>query len=429
MTFNALLLKNTNKMKTVKTILACILMIGYLQTGNGQCGTYTTIAAGDYFSASTWQNGLLPPNPVPPGTVVHVGHDLTITGVLENNGTIDATGHTLTINSGGHYGGSGTLMGNIVNNGQVSTKTFAPTDIPPALPGVTTSDVTVITFTTAECGGEVCYLGGLSQDIGIVSRGICWNTTGSPNIYDDNKVQVGLGAGSFTVNLSGLTKGTKYYVRAYATSYIGVAYGEEKSFIAFKCGDQLDYAGQSYATKEVGGQCWMAENINVGNIVAQGITLDDGIIERFCYGDNQSNCNTYGGLYSWNEAMEYTNVQGAQGICPANWHIPSKSEWDNLVSFLGSSDGSKMAGNASLWINGTLDSDPAFGSSGLNGLPSGVRNYLTYMNINGATGFWTSSKIYGYIYYRTLHFQFNTSLSEATTDGTYSLRSVRCVKD
>ncbi len=212
-------------MKTVKTILACILMIGHLQTGNGQCGTYTTIAAGDYFSASTWQNGLLPPNPVPPGTVVHVGHDLTITGVLENNGTIDATGHTLTINSGGHYGGSGTLMGNIVNNGQVSTKTFAPTDIPAALPGVTTSDVTVITSTTAECGGEVCYDGGNT----LTTRGICWNTNGSPTIANSN-IAIAAGIGSFTINLAGLTPNTTYYVRAYATSMGGVAYGQETSF-------------------------------------------------------------------------------------------------------------------------------------------------------------------------------------------------------
>ena len=43
---------------------------------------------------------------------------------------------------------------------------------------------------------------------------------------------------------------------------------------------------------------------------------NNGIIEKYCYDNNPANCAIYGGLYQWNEMMQYTTQQGAQGICP-----------------------------------------------------------------------------------------------------------------
>jgi len=46
-------------------------------------------------------------------------------------------------------------------------------------------------------------------------------------------------------------------------------------------------------------------------------------------------CNVYGGLYQWDEAMQYSTTVGVQGICPTGWHLPADSEWTTLTTFLG----------------------------------------------------------------------------------------------
>jgi plastocyanin len=94
-----------------------------------------------------------------------------------------------------------------------------------SLPVLTTDNVTGITRTTATSGGNITDDGGAS----IKSRGVCWNTSASP-ATSDNKVIAGSGAGSFTGELTNLTPGTMYYVRAFATNSVGTAYGNEVTF-------------------------------------------------------------------------------------------------------------------------------------------------------------------------------------------------------
>ena len=62
---------------------------------------------------------------------------------------------------------------------------------------------------------------------------------------------------------------------------------------------------------------------------------NNGIIEKYCYDNDPVNCATYGGLYQWDEMMQYTTQQGTQGICPAGWHLPTDAEWTILTDFLG----------------------------------------------------------------------------------------------
>ena len=57
---------------------------------------------------------------------------------------------------------------------------------------------------------------------------------------------------------------------------------------------------------------------------------NNGIIEKYCYHDSIENCNKFGGLYQWNEAMQYITTTGSQGICLIGWHIPTITE---LVEF------------------------------------------------------------------------------------------------
>ena len=93
------------------------------------------------------------------------------------------------------------------------------------MPSVTTANVTSISFNTAVCGGNVTFDGNLT----VTARGVCWSTSPNPTI-SNSKTTNGTGIGSFTSNITGLTAGTTYYVRAYATNSKGTAYGEEKTF-------------------------------------------------------------------------------------------------------------------------------------------------------------------------------------------------------
>lgn len=105
------------------------------------------------------------------------------------------------------------------------------------------------------------------------------------------------------------------------------------------CGDELvdDRDGRSYATVQIGTQCWMAESINVGTAIEPTTgQSDNDIIERYCYDNLPSNCNTYGGLYTWDEAMQYTTTEGTRGICPEGWHIPTDDEFCTLENFVDS---------------------------------------------------------------------------------------------
>ena len=95
------------------------------------------------------------------------------------------------------------------------------------LPTVVTSSVTDVTATTAICGGEVTDEGSSS----VTERGICWGVEPQPSVDNDHD-NSGTGLGVFTVEMSGLTEGVTYYVRAYAKNKQGIAYGDDVMFVA-----------------------------------------------------------------------------------------------------------------------------------------------------------------------------------------------------
>jgi len=103
--------------------------------------------------------------------------------------------------------------------------------------------------------------------------------------------------------------------------------------VVFNCGDQLidSRDGQTYSTVHIGNQCWMAENLNIGTLIT-GAQTNNGTIERFCYDNSYSSCDIYGGLYQWDEMMQYSSLAGGQGICPWGWHLPTDEEWKQLQS-------------------------------------------------------------------------------------------------
>nr|NQU91963.1 hypothetical protein [Bacteroidota bacterium] len=93
--------------------------------------------------------------------------------------------------------------------------------------------------------------------------------------------------------------------------------------------DSLLYESQWYHTIQVGGQCWLKENLNVGEmILGNQNQTNNGVIEKYCYGNSTAKCDELGGLYIWDELMQYSIENRAQGICPptGGWHIPTDEE-------------------------------------------------------------------------------------------------------
>jgi uncharacterized protein (TIGR02145 family) len=200
------------------------------------------------------------------------------------------------------------------------------------LASVTTTAISSIASTTAVSGGNITSDGGSA----ITDRGVCWSTTPGPSIAN-SITSDGTGTGIFTSAITGLTAGTTYFVRAYATNSVGTSYGNEISFttspIFANCGTLTDADGNTYNTVTIGSQCWMQENLktthlNDGTEIPNVISGWYGPTPRYCWVNNDVSLkDVYGGLYNW-----HTVKTGK--LCPSGWHVPSDDEWYQLSLFL-----------------------------------------------------------------------------------------------
>lgn len=157
--------------------------------------------------------------------------------------------------------------------------------------------------------------------------------------------------------------------------------------IEFICGtDKIKHEGKIYNTIEIGSQCWLKENLDVGTMI-QGSQnqSNNSVIEKYCYNNSAANCNTYGGLYQWNEAMQYVTTLGTKGICPTGWHIPTLAELQTLASAVGNNS------NALKAIGQGSGSGAGTNSSGFSSLLAGRRNSDTFHYLGSHAHYWSSS--------------------------------------
>ena len=238
------------------------------------------------------------------------------------------------------------------------------------------------------------------------------------------------------------TDGKLYIFVAAANLWKEVSYGT--GIIAIQtfetCGDNLvDMRdGQSYATVEINGQCWMAENLNYGTMLPTGNYMNNnGTIEKYCLNNNTVYCDNLGGLYQWNEMMNYTSTPGAQGICPDGWHVPTDSEWYSMENFVdpainnpyqtgwrGNNGGQKLKSTA---VGGSFNwqANPGTDDYGFTVRPGGYRNTSGYSSgITTNAAFWTSTQGCD----REFYYGYNSILRYTTANGALGL-SVRCIKD
>jgi hypothetical protein len=97
--------------------------------------------------------------------------------------------------------------------------------LPVAVPTLITTDASGITQTTVTSGGTISNDGGAT----ITERGIVYGTSTNPTT-SNTKVTSGSGTGSFSINITGLTPNTTYYIRSYAINSAGTGYGNNITF-------------------------------------------------------------------------------------------------------------------------------------------------------------------------------------------------------
>jgi uncharacterized protein (TIGR02145 family) len=169
---------------------------------------------------------------------------------------------------------------------------------------------------------------------------------------------------------------------------------------------------------------------------------NNGTIEKYCYNNKLDSCTKYGGLYQWNEMMQYTFSQGAQGICPTGWHLPTDEElkvlegsvdsqygigantWDSTGIYRGYDAGANLKTTSGWYANGNGTDLYEFSV-----LPSGRREDWGSFSDMGIFGIIWASTEYSNLYSRFRSFAY---MGPTIARGVWSKNcghSVRCLRD
>ena len=217
----------------------------------------------------------------------------------------------------------GTTYGNQITVSTLSLNT----------PSITTNSVLSITNTSASCGGNISSDGGAI----VTARGVCWSTTSNPTLASNSTVN-GLGVGSFSSSITGLSSNTTYYVRAYATNSSGTAYGNQVTFTtSISIGDSYGGGIVAYILQSGDPGYVVGQNhglISASSDQSKGITWHNGTYTLLgasatAFGTGDANTNkivSIQGTGSYAAKLCFDLVLGGY----SDWYLPSKDELNKL---------------------------------------------------------------------------------------------------
>lgn len=269
---------------------------------------------------------------------------------------------------------------------QLTFKTTSPLAV------LSTKEVNNITEATAVSGGIITEYAET-----VTERGVCWSANGVPTIKDMKTTDVSENA-DFQSNITGLSGGTTYAVRAYAVNSAGVAYGNTVYFLTTPP-TFTDIDGNTYHAIKIGNQIWSMENLRTtryrtGEPIYRMTTAEEpsGALESSGYGIYQNNESTvpeYGLYYNWYAVTDERN------IAPVGWHVPTDAEWTELTTFLG---GEGVAGGKLKEAGTEHWNSPNAGATnetGFTALGAGIFFFTIGGELGTRTIFWASSEIDG----------------------------------
>lgn len=204
--------------------------------------------------------------------------------------------------------------------------------------------------------------------------------------------------------------------------------------------------GQVYKTVKIGDQWWMAQNLNYAYLQP----TDELDSSSFCYNNSAEYCAKYGRLYLWSAAMDSVGTWSldgkgcgygvecspqspVRGICPKGWHLPSKNEWNVLVSGLG---GASWVGVKLKSIFGWKNNGNGTDDYGFTALPVGYMTNIGEYSYEGTDAvFWSSAEVDWVsddVNSRSAYIKYLSYLNDKAlldyTGKNYGY-SVRCIKD
>lgn len=202
-----------------------------------------------------------------------------------------------------------------------------------------------------------------------------------------------------------------------------------------------DSDGNIYDTVSVGSQLWLAQNLYTktkpdGTCINGGgqppcADAAPGDVDkgRYCSNDTEANCTSGGAFYTWAAAMNGSTSEGARGLCPAGWHIPTDAELLTLERFA-TDPGVNDCGLTEGWArcSGAGTRLAPEGSTGFNAQRTGMRSINGYVEIDG--GFlWSSTQgAVGEAIVRNIDIGTDTHSWRGPLDA-LDATTVRCIKN
>jgi hypothetical protein len=177
-----------------------------------------------------------------------------------------------------------------------------------------TLPVTNITSNEAQSGGKIINDHGLE----VTQKGMVWNTSTNPTIENNSGITLEEGEGDeFTSIMTGLEPGTAYFVRPYAITERGVAYGEQLSFTTTPEGSGTEEDPFRIATlKQLK---WLADNdLHWDKHFIQVADIDAADTQNWNEG---AGWQTIGYYIAWNNLKPFTGRYNGQNHKISNLHI------------------------------------------------------------------------------------------------------------
>ena len=215
--------------------------------------------------------------------------------------------------------------------------------------------------------------------------------------------------------------------------------------VVFACGGTLvdSRDGKTYATVQIGDQCWMADNLRYTTSTCLSADWNTSAPLNAC----REHSTSWGTevLYQWGAAMNGSITPGDQGLCPVGWYIPTHDDITTLERYVcnaagnsncatnfpfdttttgwrGTNEGDRLKSSNPYWCNNAT----GCASSEFNKKPAGSRNSSGSLSFVGSFGYWWSSSPSGSNAWRRFLSSGYSDVNRWTGSQAYGY-SVRCL--